>query len=456
VLEVLRVLRVLRVLAAIVLLAAACAPKTVPPATTGPRFPTYIFPPVPEALEGSDAAAAHRVGWEALQAGDLRQAERRFGSALRSTPEFFPADAALGYVALARRDTRAAVDHFSRALAREPAYVPALVGRGDALLAAGRTEEAIASFEAAVNADASLDEIRDRIDALRFKAVEDKIAAARREAEGGRLDAARDRYREAIDASPESAFLHRELAIVEQRAGRFDTALEAAKRAAELDKADARPLVIIGEVHEARNELDAAARAYEQAAAIEPTPDISARIERVRDRMALANLPASYQAIGAAETVTRGDVAALIGVRLDQLVGKAGRQAAVVMTDTRRHWAAPWILAVARAGIMPVYPNHTFQPAATVNRGDFAETLARALEVIGTRDPRTAKGWREANPQFADLTPGHPSYPAAALAVTAEALKPLEGNTFQVSRPVTGSEASAAVERLRALWNRRP
>jgi Tfp pilus assembly protein PilF len=428
----------------------------VPPATTGPRFPTYIFPPVPEALEGSDAAAAHRVGWEALQAGDLRQAERRFGSALRSTPEFFPADAALGYVALARRDTRAAVDHFSRALAREPAYVPALVGRGDALLAAGRTEEAIASFEAAVNADASLDEIRDRIDALRFKAVEDKIAAARREAEGGRLDAARDRYREAIDASPESAFLHRELAIVEQRAGRFDTALEAARRAAELDKADARPLVIIGEVHEARNEFDAAARAYEQAAAIEPTPDISARIERVRDRMALANLPASYQAIGAAETVTRGDVAALIGVRLDQLVGKARRQAAVVMTDTRRHWAAPWILAVARAGIMPVYPNHTFQPGATVNRGDFAETLARALEVIGTRDPRTAKGWREANPQFADLTPGHPSYPAAALAVTAEALKPLEGNTFQVSRPVTGAEASAAVERLRALWNRRP
>jgi hypothetical protein len=105
---------------------------------------------------------------------------------------------------------------------------------------------------------------------------------------------------------------------------------------------------------------------------------------------------------------------------------------------------------------MPVYPNHTFQPGATVNRGDFAETLARALEVIGSRDPRTAKGWREANPQFADLTPGHPSFQAAALAVTAEALKPLEGNTFQVSRPVTGAEASAAVERLRALWNRRP
>jgi tetratricopeptide (TPR) repeat protein len=441
---------------ALVLAGSACAPKTAPPASTGPRFPTYIFPPVPQALESSDAAAAHRIGWEALQAGDLRQAERRFGSALRNAPEFFPAEAGLGYVALARRDARAAVDHFSRALAREPAYVPALVGRGDALLAAGRQEEAIASFEAAVRADASLDDIRDRIDALRFKAVEDKISAARREAEGGRLDTARDRYKDAIAASPESAFLYRELANVEQRAGRLDSAVDAARRAAELDKADPRPFVIIGEVHEARNEFGAAARAYEQAAAIEPSTDLTARIERVRDREALSKLPASYQAIGTAETITRGDVAALVGVRLDQLVAKAGRNSAVVMTDTRRHWAAPWILAVARAGVMPVYPNHTFQPGATVNRGDFAETLARALEVIALRDPRSAKGWREGKPQFADLAPGHPSYPAAALAVTADAMKPLEGNTFQVSRPVTGAEASAAIERLRALWNRRP
>jgi predicted negative regulator of RcsB-dependent stress response len=445
-----------RFLLVVLLVAGACAPKTVPPTAIGPRFPGFIFPPVPQALDNSDAAAAHRIGWDALQAGDLRQAERRFGSALRDSPDFFPSEAALGYVALARKDNRAAIDHFSRALSREPAYVPALVGRGEALLASGRPEEAIASFEAAVAADPSLEGYRDRVAALRFKLVEQTIASARGEAAEGRLDAARDRYRQAIDASPESAFLYRELALVEQRAGRFDSALEAARRAADLDKADPRPLVTIGEVHEARGDFEAAARAYEQAAAIEPGPEIAARIEGVRDRAALAVLPASYRAIETAGAVTRGDVAALIGVRLDQLVAKAGRSSAVVMTDTRRHWAASWILAVARAGIMPVYPNHTFQPDATVTRGDLADALARALEVIAIRDPKAGRGWREAKPAFADLSPGHPSYAAAALAVSAGALAPLEGNTFQVSRPVTGAEAVAAVERVRALWTRRP
>jgi hypothetical protein len=85
-----------------------------------------------------------------------------------------------------------------------------------------------------------------------------------------------------------------------------------------------------------------------------------------------------------------------------------------------------------------------------------AESLARAIEVTGTRDPTLGQTWRAAQPAFADLSPEHPSYPAAALTVAAGVLAPLEGNTFQPSQPVSGSEAAAAIERLRALWNRRP
>lgn len=458
---------IVRRLVLLTALVAACAPKppALPPVPGLPRYPSFMFPMVPQPLGESTAVGPHMLGWDALQAGDLRLAERQFGAALKNAPDFYPAEAAIGYVALARRETRAAAIWFARALNRAPGYVPALVGRGEALLAAGRDADALESFEAALAADAATspppgpsewrDTVRGRVDALKLRVIEQHIAGARRDAEAGRLDSARDRYALAIAASPDSAFLYRELALVELRDGHRDEAFAAARRAVELDRDDVRALVTLGEVHEARAEFEMAVKVYEKAAALDNDPELTGRVERARERAALAKLPAAYHAIASAESVTRGDVAALIGVRLADLVTRAGRRSAVVITDARRHWASTWILAVARSGIMEVYPNHTFQPAAVVRRGDFAEALARAIEMIAARDPKDARGWKEARPRFVDLAPGHPAYPAAALAVAAGALPSLEGDTMQLSRPVTGAEAAAAIERLLALWKRR-
>jgi tetratricopeptide (TPR) repeat protein len=471
--------RVLPVLVVLVL-AAACAAKTAPPppSPVAPRYPGYLFPAVPPALTTSPAAPLYEQGWRSLQAGDLRAAEREFAIVLKQTPAFFPAEAALGYVALARRETRAAVGRFDRALTAAPAYVPALVGKGEALLAAGREEDALASFELALAAvdspapapaDASrepdagplLDDLRTRVEALRLKIIEQQIAAARKDAEAGRLDAAREGYRDVLAVSPDSAFLYRELADVEQRLGRLDDALNTARRATELDPGDARAFAALGDIQEARAEFQAAARSYDQAAAIEPAADYAARADRARERAELAKLPVAYHAIPSSPAITRGELAALLGVRLDELLARSRRRSAVVITDMRGYWASTWILAVARAGVMEVYPNHTFQPGAAVRRSELAEVVSRALEAIvgapgsssAARDPRI-KDWREARPRFVDLAPGHPAYGAAALAVSSGAMA-VEGQAFQLTRPVSGGEAVAAVERLVAIWKRR-
>ena len=58
-----------------------------------------------------------------------------------------------------------------------------------------------------------------------------------------------------------------------------------------------------------------------------------------------------------------------------------------MITDTRGSWATPWIMAVTRAGVMEVYPNHTFQPAAVVRRGDLADAASRVLSLIAAEKP---------------------------------------------------------------------
>jgi hypothetical protein len=171
----------------------------------------------------------------------------------------------------------------------------------------------------------------------------------------------------------------------------------------------------------------------------------------MRQQAALEAMPAEYKAIDGAPTVTRAQLAALLGVRLDELLRRARGSNAVLTTDTRSSWAAPWIMAVTRAGVMEPFANHTFQPNATVRRGDLASAASRVLTLIGAEKPKLAVRWRDPRPRFTDLSPAHLSYPAAARSVSAGVMAPLEGQTFQLSRPVTGAEALDTVSKLEAL-----
>jgi hypothetical protein len=88
------------VLVALLTTVAACAPKTIPPpvvvTSSPPKFPDFVVPAVPESFTGSPSAASLARGWQLLQAGDLKSADREFDSALKLTSGFYPAEAGLG------------------------------------------------------------------------------------------------------------------------------------------------------------------------------------------------------------------------------------------------------------------------------------------------------------------------------------------------------------------------
>jgi tetratricopeptide (TPR) repeat protein len=436
----------------LVLAVHACAPSRPAPRVPGaPQFPEFIFPAPPAGLGSRTAVERHTMGWDLLQAGELRAAERQFGAALKQSADFYPSEAALGYVALARNDHREAVAHFDRVMRFNAAYAPALVGRGEALLALGDHQPALASFEAAVAADPGLAALRGRIEVLRFRGLQDDVAVARKAAETGRVEEARAAYDRAIAASPQSPFLYRELALLERKAGNLPRALEHARKARDLDPNEPRNFVLVGDIHEAEGEFEKAIEAFTFAAALEPGSDLTARIEALREKAAFAAMPEEYRSIEAAPTVTRAQLAALLGAQLDALLKRARRRATGVITDLRGNWAAPWILTVTRTGVMEPYPNHTFQPSGVVRRADLAAAASRVLSLIAEEKPRLAAGWRNPRRRFPDVAPGHLSHPAASLAVEAGVLTTTEDGSFQLTRLVTGAETVAAVKKLRAL-----
>jgi tetratricopeptide (TPR) repeat protein len=447
-------MRMRKLLLAGLVFLSACAPKVVPaPVVTAPKFPEFMRPTVPTEMAGSPAAEASARGWAFLQSGDFRTAERELGSALKMAPAFYPAEASLGYLELARKDPKAALPHFDRALELNAQHVDvaAFVGRGQALLALNRQGEALAAFEAALAADPSLTDLASRVEVLRFRNVEQGLARARDAARGGRLDEAVQAYTVAIASSPDSAFLYRELAGVERQKSDVDAALDHFRKAAALDPSDAKSLEQIGEILEARADFDGAVKAYGDAAALEPSADLDKRIEHARGLSAAARLPAEYRAIDQAAQITRADLAALIGIRLGALLRDSRRGDAALITDVRTNWAATWIMAVARAGVMEPFANHAFQPRTAVRRTDLAQAAAHLLTRVAERNPARAKGWESARLKFSDLSPGHLAYPAASMAVAAGVMKNGPGDSFQPSRVVSGAEAIESIAKIESL-----
>jgi len=187
---------------------------------------------------------------------------------------------------------------------------------------------------------------------------------------------------------------------------------------------------------------------------LQPDDALGEKVEALRSRAMFEAMPAEYREIETSPTVTRAQLASLLAVRLEPLLAQARRVNAVVITDTRNSWASPYILSVARAGIMEVYPNHTFQPDQFVRRADLAAAASSVLELIASRSPVLGATWRSARRKFPDVGPRHLSYPAVSLTVEAGVMTTLEDGSFQLGQPVTGAEAVGAVNKLQELGGR--
>jgi hypothetical protein len=127
----------------------------------------------------------------------------------------------------------------------------------------------------------------------------------------------------------------------------------------------------------------------------------------------------------------------------------AAPKVAEVITDVSGHWAESWIAAAVHAGVIELFPNHTFQPDSALRRIDLARAAGRLLRLSAAARP-DVRAALAARPRIADIGARHPNYQAAAASVAA-GLVPLRGERFEGARVVSGAEAQEAVERLRTL-----
>ena len=425
------------------------------PIVTTPEYPDFVFPGIPTTYSGGLRLQDQQSAWAFLQTGNLNSAKLRFEELLEVDSNFFPAIVGLGWVGLAEGRFQEAADQFRLALDQKEDYVPALVGYGDALYRLNDIASALESFRFAVDIQPSLLRVERLVAELSLQVMTDRLVKARQAGDDGRLTDSEQAYRELIQASPDSAFLYVELARIKQQQNELPEALVVIGQALALDDTYAEAFLLQGDLFESNGELELAVSAYTRANAIAPSELTSDALSRARSALRSVDLPMEYREIVTKVEITRGELAALLGVELGELLSDAGSGVSTpIFTDTRNHWASQWVIEVARARVMDVDGRYQFEPGRVVRRGDLAEIVAATLLLIAEFDPESGRLWRAARPRFTDLTSGHLNFDSASIAVGADVLDLYENDRFSPTRVVSGRDAADVVAKLTDLFER--
>jgi hypothetical protein len=188
-------------------------------------------------------------------------------------------------------------------------------------------------------------------------------------------------------------------------------------------------------------ELGQSLEILEKLAAAEPRDAaLAKRIEELRAKLGIYELPSQYAAIPALDAVTREDLAALIGIKFGESLDAPPRRTEILV-DISLSWAQKFIVRVASLEIMTVSDNHTFQPRRIINRAELADSAVRLIGVLQSRGARFVPLVEARRIQIADVSPDNLHYAAVTRAVAYQIMTLTPERMFEPERTVSGEEA---------------
>ncbi|MCU0243099.1 MAG: tetratricopeptide repeat protein, partial [Vicinamibacteria bacterium] len=379
-------------LVAALLILEACAPKRL----RIPEGEDYIAPQTRPGDVRGDEFKQLSAAWRLVLSGDALGAERAYRRILARHPGSIPAQVGVAYARMRGGRYDMARTAFENALARRADDYPALIGAASNEVRLGDPEAALALYRQAQQIDPQSNVVRRRMAEVKLQITEKRLAAAHAAVAASDNDGAIREYQQALIAAPEVGGIRVELANL--LAAKGD--LEAAMRVLSEDPAEDRQAQLrLGELYTQAQNYEQAFQIYRKLLARDPKDqEVRARAVEAARIYEVSRLPAEYQRVAGATRITRADLAAMIAIKVSAL-SRLAPQEGIVAVDISGSWAKTYIIQVLSLGIMKTYPNHAFQPAATIRRDDLAYAVAQILDLL-----RTPSGKM---PVLADMSPSH-------------------------------------------------
>lgn len=430
---------------ATVLAAAACATMTPPASPT-----IYLENPPAEITAGfslDDRIAVDKV-WALLRQERADKAEKAVIRLGENHPFYWTA---MGFIALLRNDIASAEADFLGSLSVSPDAVTSQLGLGQVYRRWGRREEALKSYLEVLKRDPENLFAGKEADELRTAIVEGLIIEADAATRSGKTAAAKEAFLKVLEYAPKLQIAHVSLARLFVREKDFPRALFHLGLAAENNPLDRTVLREYADTLYQMNQFSRSLDAFQRLQALDPADkSVAERLDALKARLGVVDLPDEYREIPELGAVTKEDVAALIGAKFNDLwAGIAVRPP--VLVDISTSWARTFIVKVAASGIMEVYSNHTFQPKKTMNRAELAETVVRLVDFLRKKGRTIVAQIPAERIRLADVPPEHPYASPIVSAVSYQVMDVFPDRTFRPEQPVPGTEAIRILDLLAGL-----
>lgn len=410
-------------------------------ATYQPPPPSLYIGNLPQNIV-TDLSLDERIlteeAWSNLKQGKGKKAEKIISKLGTESPFYY---VGLGYASFLLNELPESEMFFKEALKIYPEMTLVHFGLAQIYQKTGRDDLTFAQLREVLKREPDNPWAEQAYEALKNRKTKKALNDAKAYLAHKDTEKSKEAFLIALYYSPQSTEAHIALADIYRKENNLKSALIHLKAANSNEPKNKNILKIYGETLFEAEEYPRSLEIYEKYLDLEPeNKEIKSRIETIKNRLGIFELPSQYDAITTSEAISKEDIAALIAVKFTDFLELPSAQPPIII-DIGTSWALKYILKTASLGILDVYSNHTFQPKKIVTRAEMAEILIRLIDYLKRKGSKFIRQLPLDRIQISDVSPQNYYYRPIIQIISYDIMALSPDRAFNPDLPLSGQES---------------
>lgn len=410
-------------------------------ATYQPPPPSLYIDNLPQSIVTElslDERIVIEEAWRSLKEGKGSKARKSLMKLDEQSPFYY---VGMGYAYFMMNDMALAEDFFKAAQRYSPDMAIIHLGLGQIYQKTGRDDIAFAEFREIIKTNPDHIWVRAQYENIKNKKTQESLDTGKMYLEAGNIEGSKEAFLRALYYSPESSEAHITLADIFLQEDNIENAIVHLEASSKYDPENMEIQKKYGDILFLVNENKQSLEIYEKLLMEDPeNQEFKQRIEVLKNRLGIFELPSQYNAIISSEAVSKEEVAALLAVKFKDFLEQTLKKPPIII-DIATSWADDYILQMASLGLLDIYPNHTFRPKKIINRAEMAEILMRLVNHLTNRGYRIMQQIPPENIQVSDVSIDNYYYQPIIQILSYDIMSLSLDKTFNPDLPVSGPDS---------------